>query len=412
MSGVLGKDSEIRAVRAWIPGGGVDFSEKSAGSWLNGRMTNPMSRYIEYRASNLTWGRQAIGSFVVEVESRSGEVGFGVSTGGLPACWIVEHHLAALVVGRQLDIDLMWELMWRASLYYGRKGITIHALSAVDLALWDLAGKLRGEPVYALLGQRSREELPLYATTPRPDLAAEMGFLGGKLPLVFGPADGDEGVQRNLELAEAMRSATPSDFFLAFDAWMGLDVEYARRLIPSLADRGFLFLEDFLFPDDYWGFAEVKRSSPPGFLVATGEHESTRFGFRLLIDMECCDIIQPDVTWCGGLSELRHIYRYARSRGVDFVPHASSVYGYHFLWAHPEIPYGEFVVVSDDGSEPVPMYGPLFLDEPLPARGRIRISDRPGFGVEVDRSVLRRPGRAVSERESLGTDGFPPRWSH
>ena len=91
--------------------------------------------------------------------------------------------------------------MWRATMPYGRKGLTIQAISAVDLALWDLLGKLRGEPIYALLGGKTKDRLPVYATTARPDLAQKMGFVASKFPCEYGPGDGDEGLRKNLETA-------------------------------------------------------------------------------------------------------------------------------------------------------------------------------------------------------------------
>lgn len=388
-----GPKSVIREVRAYLTGAAVDFGEKASTNWMNGRVAGPLTHLPEYRDTKLSWGRDLLGSIVVEVETASGDVGIGVSTGGAPACWIIENHLAPLIEGRKAEaIELLWDLMWRATLYYGRKGLAIHALSAIDLALWDLAGKIRGEPVFAMLSGRARKELPLYATTPRPDLAEEMGFVGGKMPLLYGPADGNEGFALNLELAEQMRSRTRSDFFVAYDAWIALDVEYARRLVPALAERGLWFLEDFLVPDDYSGFSDIKRACPPGFLIATGEHEYTAYGFRLLIDNQCCDILQPDVTWCGGLTELLRIEDAAKASNIRLIPHASSVYAYHFMMARPDLPFGEFVNASDDGASIVPMYGPLFTNEPLPERGRIRLSSDPGFGVKLNRELrLSRP---------------------
>src|SRR5262249_50858696 len=163
------------------------------------------------------------------------------------------------------------------------------------------------------------------------------------------------GLAKNFELAELMRARTGPGFFLAYDAWMALDVDYALRLMVGLAERGFWFLEDFLIPDDYWGFADVRQAAPPGFLIATGEHESTLYGFKMLVDRGCCDIVQPDVTWCGGLTELLRIADYVEAQRVMLIPHASSVFGYHFMMARPNLPFGEFVVVSEDGSSIVPM---------------------------------------------------------
>src|SRR5690606_6754572 len=107
--------------------------------------------------------------------------------------------------------------MYFSTQYYGRKGLVVNAISGVDLALWDLLGRLRGEPVHHLLGGKVRDELTFYATGARPDLAKQMGFVGGKMPLHHGPAEGEEGMAANLAELEAMRSAVGDDFWLMFD---------------------------------------------------------------------------------------------------------------------------------------------------------------------------------------------------
>ena len=155
--------------------------------------------------------RLTVFSDFAQVELSNGITGFGTSIGGPPACFLVEKHLNRFVEGADVrDIELMWEQMWRASMPYGRKGVTIQAISAIDLALWDCLGKLRNEPVYALLGGKTKKRLPVYATTARPDLAKEMGFVGAKFPLKYGPSDGDEGFRKNLEhIAEMVRLIRP-----------------------------------------------------------------------------------------------------------------------------------------------------------------------------------------------------------
>jgi L-rhamnonate dehydratase len=352
-----------------------------------------MALYPEYRETRTSFGIDVLGSVVVEVESESGVVGVGVSTGGVPAAFLVERHLARFVEGERADrIELMWDRMWRATLFYGRKGLAVNAISAVDLALWDLLGRLRGEPVLSLIGGAVHDELHCYATGPRPDLADELGFVGGKLPLRHGPAEGAEGLRENLETAAEMRSRVGDDFFLAYDCWMSLDLEYALRLAEGLRPYRFRWIEECLPPDDYWGYSELRRRAPPGLLVTTGEHEAGRHGFRLLVDMGCCDIVQPDVGWCGGLTELLHIAAYADAHGVRVVPHGSSVYSYHFAITRPSTQFVEFLMMSPAADEVVPMFRPLLLDEPVPSNGRLRVPERPGFGVELNRELeLERP---------------------
>ncbi len=125
-----------------------------------------------------------------------------------------------------IDLGTANSVVWQAG-----KGIVMNAISAVDLALWDLLGKLRNEPVYKLLGGKVRDELQFYATGPRPDLAKEMGFTGGKIPLVYGPADGEEGLRKNIEFAKEMREKVGPEFMLMWDCWMSLDLPYAKKLM-------------------------------------------------------------------------------------------------------------------------------------------------------------------------------------
>lgn len=147
-------------------------------------IANPMSIYEQYSGPRSTWGIGIHALVVCEVVAEDGTYGCGITSGGQPACFMIEHHLSRFVEGRDpRDIELMWDQMWRSSMPYGRKGIAVHALSAVDLALWDLLGKLRGEPVYALLGGRTKDSVPVYCTTARPDLAQELGFVGAKYPV-------------------------------------------------------------------------------------------------------------------------------------------------------------------------------------------------------------------------------------
>jgi L-rhamnonate dehydratase len=328
---------------------------------------------------------------IVEVEADSGLTGIGVSTGGVPACWIVEQHLARFVEGRSPDeIELIWDQMFNATLYYGRKGLVVNAISAVDLALWDLLGRQRRLPVHDMIGGAVRDEIVFYATTARPDLAKEFGFIGAKLPLLHAPAEGEEGFRANIDLAADARAAVGDDFWLAYDCWMSLDVPYALRLMDSLAPLGFRWLEEALPPDDYWGYAELKRDAP--MWITTGEHEATRWGFRMLLEMQCADILQPDVSWCGGLTELLKIAALADEHKVPVIPHGSSVYSYHFVATRPSSEFAEFLVMSPKADEIVPMFAPLLDGEPVPNQGKLEVPGAPGFGVELNRDMpLERP---------------------
>ncbi|ABK13365.1 L-rhamnonate dehydratase [Burkholderia orbicola] len=384
----------IRAVRALtVRGGGADYHDQDAGHWIDDHIATPMSRYPEYRQSRQSFGINVLGTLVIEVEASDGTVGFAVTTGGEIGAFIVERHLARFIEGQRVtDIEKMWDQMFHATLYYGRKGVVLNAISGVDLALWDLLAKVRREPVHQLLGGKVRDELEFYATGARPDLAKEMGFIGGKLPLHHGPAEGEAGLRRNLDALADMRSRVGADFWLMLDCWMSLDVPYATRLAHEAHALGLKWIEECLPPDDYWGYAKLRRDVPRGMLVTTGEHEATRWGFRMLLEMECCDIIQPDVGWCGGLTELMRISALADARGVLVIPHGSSVYSYHFVTTRHNSPFAEFLMMAPQADRVVPMFDPLLLDEPVPVGGRMKVPDTPGFGVRLNPDVrMQRP---------------------
>ena len=384
----------VRHVRAYtVRGGGADYHDQDDGHWIDDHISTPMARYPEYRASRRSFGINVLGTLVVEIEASDGTVGFAVTTGGELGAFIVERHLARFIEGACVtDIEKMWDQMYNATLFYGRKGIVLNTISGVDLALWDLLGKIRGEPVYQLLGGPVRDQLQFYATGARPDLAQKMGFIGGKMALHHGPAEGEEGLKKNLEELATMRSRVGKDFWLMLDCWMSLDLNYATRLAHAAHEYGLKWIEEALPPDDYWGYAELRRNVPRGMLVTTGEHEATRWGFRLLLEMGCCDIIQPDVGWCGGITELIKISALADAHNTLVVPHGSSVYSYHFVITRHNSPFAEFLMMAPKADEVVPMFNPLLLDEPVPVNGRMKLPETPGFGVRLNPAcTLHRP---------------------
>jgi L-rhamnonate dehydratase len=380
------KNPRIKQVRAYTTsGGGADYHDQLAPHWIDDHIATPMSKYPQYRQSRRSFGINVLGTLVVEVEASDGTIGFAVTTGGQIGAYIVEKHFARFIEGQPVsEIEVMWDQMYHACIYYGRKGIAINALSGVDLALWDLLGKLRGEPVFALLGGAVRPEIEFYATGARPDLAQGMGFIGGKMPLHHAPAEGEQGFRQNLDEMAVMRERVGAGFWLMLDCWMSLDLNYAIRLAEAAHGYGFKWIEEALPPDDYWGYAALRKRVPAGLMVTSGEHEATRWGFRMLLEMQCCDLIQPDVGWCGGLSELVKIAALADSHGVPVVPHGSSVYSYHFVVTQRNSPFAEFLMMAPEADRVVPMFTPLLLDEPIPVGGRMRVPDRPGFGVRLN----------------------------
>ena len=373
-------------------GGGADCHRQSSGHWIvDSDIANPMSVYAEYRDSRTSWGIGALGSVIVEVEldDENKTTGVGISIGGDAACFIVENHLSRFVEGQSpVNVELIYDQMWRSTMNYGRKGTAIQAISAIDLAIWDALGKLRGVPVYELLGGKTKDKIPCYATTSRPDLAQEMGFFGAKFPLPFGPASGEIGMQKNIEMVKKWREAVGPTFPLMIDCYMSLSLPYAIELAMKCEPYNVKWIEDTLPPDDYDGYSELKKAVKTT-LITTGEHEYTRYGFKTLLEKKCVDVLQPDITWCGGMTEARRIVALSSAYDIPVIPHGSSIYSYHLQICFPSCPMAEFLVMSPKADAIVSFFGNLFLDEPLPKDGYVELPhDKPGFGVTLNREGL------------------------
>jgi len=286
------------------------------------------------------------------------------------------------------NINRIWDELYRSSLAYGRKGLAIMAISAVDLALWDLVGKVRKEPVYNLIGGLSRDEITFYCTTPEPLAIKQLGFWGAKVPLPCGHFDGEEGLQKNLDFLARHRAAVGPEFPLMVDCYMSLTVNYAIRLAEAAKPLNIYWWEEALSPDDDDGYREIKRAHPT-LKWTTGEHEYTSYGFRQLIAERTIDILQPDVMWVGGLTETLRIAAHAAAYDTPVVPHGSGPYSYHFIASQTGPAFCEYVAASPDGKSIRPVFGDLFVGEPVPVNGRLKLGDAPGFGMAIrDRSAL------------------------
>lgn len=294
-------------------------------------------------------------------------------------------------------------------MFYGRKGITVAVISVIDLALWDLVGKIRNEPVYKMIGGTTRKRLDFYCTGPEPSAAKAMGFTGGKVPIPFSPGEGPEGMRKNVEFLTKHRKDVGPDFPLRVDCYMSLNVPYTIELVQRCKDLHIDWWEECLSPDDTAGFEFIKRAHPTEKFT-TGEHEYSRYGFREMITSRNLDIIQPDIMWVGGLTELLKISAMAAAYDIPVVPHASGPYSYHFVVSQANCPFQEYLSNSPDGKSVLPVFGTLFTNEPIPYKGYLDIAelDKPGFGLElnpnaglIDAMSLLRPAPAKALREKI-----------
>jgi L-rhamnonate dehydratase len=345
-----------------------------------------------------------VGAVLVRLQTDDGLEGVGsagVGNGG--AVYILEHSLKPIVLGANpFDVEILWEKMFRSTLNFGRKGVAVEAISAVDIALWDLMGKATGQPVYNLLGGKTRDRIRVYASRLYANedldvLAAEAvgfrerGFTAMKQRFGFGPRDGVAGMRKNLALVKCVREAVGPDVELMADAYMGWDTGYAIRMIRMLEDAGMdlAWVEEPVIPDDIDGYAEIRRSvSTP---VSGGEHEFTRYGFRELIQKEAVDILQPDVNRAGGITEARKIWALAAAHGLRVIPHAGQAHNFHLVMAHLNSPMAEYFPDPEEGApiDDDTLFRELFRGEPRPVDGYITLPDTPGLGVTLNADRIR-----------------------
>lgn len=392
----------IKAVRAYVRADEVarrpqlrSFGEnmpEATTSWQERPIASPLAHQPGNEIRTIG-GPAWIGDFVVAVEDSDGRVGIGISNGGRIGAAVVASHLAHLLIGKPVegmsDISQIWETMWLATQFYGRKGVVVHAISAVDIALWDLLGKRFDKPVMDLLGGPVKDSLRFYATTPNAKAAEEGGFAGCKLPLPFGPSAGQAGFDANVSLFRESRETIGEDLFLAFDCWMALTVEYASNLCEALMPFSLSWLEECLLPDDYFGYRHLRKQIVPEVKLASGEHEATVAGFRMLIETGALQIAQPDPTWCGGITELLRIIDLCDQHKIPVITHGASNYGYHVAAAKPSIQLAECIIGSNNGAEVIPFYGDIFTGELIPVNGRLSIEQLsgPGFGLRLSPDV-------------------------
>lgn len=343
----------------------------------------PLNKYPEF--PRLPGDLPGMGGRVwVQIIAEDGTWGLAPCGFGAPVASIIDEVFTPLLEGRDcLATEFHNDLMWRSMQRPGAAGHAAVAQSGVDLALWDLKGKLLDLPVYRLLGGPCRDRIPLYVTGDDLDWNMELGFTAFKVtnPAHYGM--GIEGLNRVEEkIAEARETVGPKAE-LMLNAVMSYNVEFAVQIAERLRPYRMRWLEEPLIPADLEGHIELKRAVP-WMPIATGEDHHGRHAFRQLVEHRCVDVMQPDLNWCGGLSEAVKIYTIAEAAGLITVPHggANSPFGQHFAMALPESPMAEYWLGTDPG---IPLEEvPRFPGAAVPKDGYLTPSDAPGFGIEID----------------------------
>lgn len=349
------------------------------------------------------WFYSTRNSLWVEIIADDGTTGWGECYGPAEVyqAAITSFYAPRLLGHDPLATDRLWHTMWHWSLDFARGGIMMGAMSGIDMALWDLKGKALGCSVSDLMGGRYRETLPCYATgmyfkeMPEDELIEalvaeamgyrDQGFSAMKIKV-------GKNLDFDIRLIAAMRNALP-DVTLMADSNHAYDLPEAIRVGRVLDEHGFAWFEEPLSPEYESQFRQLhdKIRTP----IATGECEQTRYGFQRLLAPGGVQIAQPDIAYCGGISEALKIRAIASSLGVNVIPHCwgtmlNVAAATHFLasgYREPGRKEDEGAILELDRT-PNPLRDELFETPVAVDRGTVRVPTGPGLGVTVDRSAL------------------------
>jgi L-alanine-DL-glutamate epimerase-like enolase superfamily enzyme len=342
-------------------------------------------------------------AFLVRVHTDEGIVGIGEADTSpyvartiveMPASHSIARGVRELLVGEDpLQVDRLWQLLFHATDHYGRGGAALHVISAIDIALWDICGKVAGRPVCDLLGGRRLERVPVYASEVMPETAEEVRQIAERavaagytaLKLGWGPLGRD--LAGDVELIGAARETVGAERALMIDGGRAFTVKRALELLRHVEAERLYWLEEALAPDDLDGYRRL--SDAAGVRIAAGEAD---WGLRPFRDLALCghiDVLQPDVARCGGFTVARRIGELARECSVEIVPHCFSTgvlvaASLHFVATLDRPTWSEFSVADS------PLVNGI-LTTPFALRdGALEVPTGPGLGIELDEDMLQR----------------------
>jgi L-alanine-DL-glutamate epimerase-like enolase superfamily enzyme len=304
--------------------------------------------------------------------------------------FVIHNYLRPFLQGRDpLAIELLSDQMMRLH-RHGRSGLFVTGISAIDCAIWDLKGKAWEQPIYRLLGGPTRSTVPAYASmlgfSVQPEDAVlealetkQKGFAAQKWFFRYGPADGEDGLIKNIALVKALRDALGPHYPLMVDAFMGWDLPYAREMLKALAPFNLTWLEEPMPPERVGAFANLKAgSSTP---IATGEHVATRWQVKELLVSNSLDWIQTDPDWCGGITELVKICVLASAFQVPVAAHGHSLLAaLHVAGSQSPsvVPYVEYLIQHQAAKQ---YFHQNYFQ---PVNGQIVLPEMPGLGIVLD----------------------------
>ncbi len=380
----------------------VDGTWDYEGPLQEERLVRPVDIYPEFRAMGATWHARGgpdegppykLSQIFLFIDTDEGVSGmWGPVQENL--CRIIAGQARSILIGEDPHaIERLWDKMYRMAIH-GRKGETMMAISAVDLALWDLKGKILGAPVYQLLGGPSRDRIRAYASMlghsiepdkvrERAQAVVEAGYTATKWFFRHDPTEGEQGARKNLELVRNVREAVGPDVEIMFDAWSSWDVPYTLKMAERMRQYRPWWIEEPVMADMIPQYARLRREVQ-GIAISGGEHEYTRWGIKNLLDAEAVDVMQADPTWAGGITEMLKIAALTSANGIPLIPHHGAMASTQFIASQTitTCPIQEWLIQHGK-------VGQAFLTyEIQPEDGYIELPTGPGMSMELNEDMI------------------------
>ncbi|NGP46440.1 mandelate racemase/muconate lactonizing enzyme family protein [Bacillaceae bacterium SIJ1] len=347
------------------------------------------------------WGEDAV---IVKVITDHSFVGIGESDSApsviksiieAPSSNLYCHGLKSLLIGENpLEIQRLWDKMYWSSNYVGRRGAGIHAMSAIDIALWDIASQYYEVPIHTLLGGKYRDKIRAYGTFIPADKPEDNKVIARNLKnkgftsLKFGGGILGDDNQTDVDIVKAIREELGDDFELQIDlASKWHTYSRAKEMFKRLSPFRLNWIEEPVLADDMESYQKLAHISETK--LAGGESLTTRYEFRDFLTSAQPDLVQPDITRCGGISEMRKINDLAALHGTKLVPHGFSTgillaATVQFLAATKD---GDLIEYSQSTS---PLFTSLVKNAPQFDNGYVTVPDCIGLGIELDEEVIQK----------------------
>ncbi len=339
---------------------------------------------------------------LVKLSTDEGVVGWGEGYGPADVLAAGVKLLSQYVIGMNpLDNETIWDVMYRRSLDYARRGILVAAISAIDMAVWDVKGKILNVPVHQLLGGKKRDIITPYATglyfreeknLPKAlaDEAIEYKELGYKaVKMKVGMT-----IEKDIEMVREVRKAIGDDMELMVDSNHAYNLREAVKLSKAIEEYDIGWFEEPVSPEFYSQYAELRNATT--IPIAGGECEYLRYGFHQLLRSNAVDIAQPDIAACGGLTEVKKISTLASTYGKEIVPHSWGTYiaisaAMHFISNLDNVPgrmFNSNFWMEHDRTDN-DLRDQVTIPDFEVKNGEIKVSDKPGLGVTIDEDAFK-----------------------